>query len=281
MRLSEEERRAISQSRESVRALAQRHGVSPTTIQKWRNRDEQANKVRARPELDSLGAEERMLLIALRRAVLLPLDDALAVAHVCGIRVSRSSLHRLWREYDLHEPPRLVDLREVHSRLRHKGSERKSGHFYVSTLRMETEDQQLQLLVAVDRHTHFVIAELWRNSEIALLVMLRRLSDFAPPKSVFFEMPGDEDRRQKFNRDYSLREGTVHVPGPWRSEQLAPSDVMFEMKQFPSPDRDELIVHEMRLRRLVNVMNSMPLKARRRKSLTERLMGAEEPSASR
>src|SRR3954447_10424546 len=31
-------RRAIQESQESVRALARRYGISPTTVQKWRNR---------------------------------------------------------------------------------------------------------------------------------------------------------------------------------------------------------------------------------------------------
>ena len=31
-------RRAIQNSQESVRALARRHGISPTTVQKWKKR---------------------------------------------------------------------------------------------------------------------------------------------------------------------------------------------------------------------------------------------------
>ena len=36
-------RRAIQRSEESVRALARRHGISPTTVQKWRNRTHAAD----------------------------------------------------------------------------------------------------------------------------------------------------------------------------------------------------------------------------------------------
>ena len=35
-RTTEAVRRAIQRSEESVRALARRHGISPTTVQKWR-----------------------------------------------------------------------------------------------------------------------------------------------------------------------------------------------------------------------------------------------------
>jgi len=37
-RTTEAVRRAIQRSEESVRALARRHGISPTTVQKWRKR---------------------------------------------------------------------------------------------------------------------------------------------------------------------------------------------------------------------------------------------------
>lgn len=37
-RTTEGVRRAIQRSEESVRALARRHGISPTTVQKWRKR---------------------------------------------------------------------------------------------------------------------------------------------------------------------------------------------------------------------------------------------------
>ena len=37
-RTTEAVRRAVQRSEESVRALAKRHGISPTTVQKWRKR---------------------------------------------------------------------------------------------------------------------------------------------------------------------------------------------------------------------------------------------------
>ncbi len=37
-RTTEAVRRAIQRSEESIRALDRRHGISPTTVQKWRKR---------------------------------------------------------------------------------------------------------------------------------------------------------------------------------------------------------------------------------------------------
>jgi len=38
VRTTEAGRRAIQRSEECVRVLARRHSISPTTVQKWRNR---------------------------------------------------------------------------------------------------------------------------------------------------------------------------------------------------------------------------------------------------
>ena len=42
-RTTEAVRRAIQRSEESVRALAKRHRISPTTVQKWRKRQTAAD----------------------------------------------------------------------------------------------------------------------------------------------------------------------------------------------------------------------------------------------
>ena len=72
-------RRAIQASQESVRALARRYGLSPTTVQKWRKRqtvtDERMGPTQPRSTVLSL--EEEAGIVAFRRHTLLPLDDCL------------------------------------------------------------------------------------------------------------------------------------------------------------------------------------------------------------
>ena len=61
-------RRAIRLRQESVRALAQRYGVSPTTIQKWRKRD--------------TTADARMGPKKVKSTVLTPEEEAIVVVPV-------------------------------------------------------------------------------------------------------------------------------------------------------------------------------------------------------
>ena len=72
-------RRAIQRSQESARALAQRHGISPTTVRKWRKRASAADAAMGPKEARSttLTPEQEAMVVAFRRHTLLPLDDCL------------------------------------------------------------------------------------------------------------------------------------------------------------------------------------------------------------
>ena len=78
-RTTEAVRRAIQPQQESVRALARRYGVSPTTIQKWRRRTTTVDAPMGPKEPCStvLTAEQEAVIVAFRRHALLPLDDCL------------------------------------------------------------------------------------------------------------------------------------------------------------------------------------------------------------
>src|SRR4028118_1650821 len=81
-RTTEAVRRAIQLRQESVRALAKRFGVSPTTVQKWRKRETVADERMGPKQVRStvLTLEEEAVVVAFRRHALLPLDDCLYAA---------------------------------------------------------------------------------------------------------------------------------------------------------------------------------------------------------
>jgi Helix-turn-helix domain len=78
-RTTEAVRRAIQLRQESVRALAKRYGVSPTTVQKWRKRETTTDAPMGpkEPRSTVLTPEEEAIIVAFRRHTLLPLDDCL------------------------------------------------------------------------------------------------------------------------------------------------------------------------------------------------------------
>jgi len=68
-RTTEAVRRAIQRSEESVRALARRHGISPTTVQKWRKRASVSDAPMGPRAIHStvLTPEEEAMIVAFRR----------------------------------------------------------------------------------------------------------------------------------------------------------------------------------------------------------------------
>src|SRR3954454_13416572 len=95
-------RRAIQLRQESVRALAKRYGVSPTTVQKWRKRSTTADAPMGPKETRSivLTREEEAIVIAFQLHTLLLLDDCLSALHPTIPLLARSSLHRCIARHD-------------------------------------------------------------------------------------------------------------------------------------------------------------------------------------
>ena len=89
-------RRAIQRSEESVRGLARRHGISPTTVQKWRKRASVSDARMGPKAIHStvLTIEEEAMIVAFRRHTVLPLDDCLYSLQPAIPHLTRSALHR-------------------------------------------------------------------------------------------------------------------------------------------------------------------------------------------
>src|SRR3954463_9502540 len=72
-------RRAVQHSQESLTVLAQRLGINPKTVAKWKKRpsvqDERTGP--KDPRSTVLTLEEEAIIVAFRRHTLLPLDDCL------------------------------------------------------------------------------------------------------------------------------------------------------------------------------------------------------------
>ena len=100
---------AIQGSQESVRALATRHGVSPTTIQKWRKRDHVHDAAMGPKQVRSstLTLEQEAAVVAFRRHTLLPLDDCLYALQPSLPHLTRSSLHRCLQRHDISRLPEI------------------------------------------------------------------------------------------------------------------------------------------------------------------------------
>ena len=151
-------RRAIQLREESVRALARRYGVSPTTVQKWRKRTTTADARMGpkEPRSTVLTPEEEAIIVAFRRHTLLPLDDCLYGLQPTIPHLTRSSLHRCLERHGISRLPEIDGDKPKKQRF----ASYAIGYVHVDIAEVSTAEGKLRLFVAIDRTSKFAFVRL-------------------------------------------------------------------------------------------------------------------------
>jgi transposase InsO family protein len=151
-------RRAIQAGQESVRALARRYGISPTTVQKWRKRSSISDAPMGPKQVRStvLTLEEEAVVVAFRRHTLLPLDDCLYALQPTIPHLTRSSLHRCLQRHGISRLPEVTGDKPD----KKKFKSYPIGYFHIDIAEVHTEEGRLYLFVAIDRTSKFAFVQL-------------------------------------------------------------------------------------------------------------------------
>ncbi|CAN7347754.1 TetR family transcriptional regulator [Phenylobacterium sp. LjRoot225] len=163
-------RRAIQESPDSIRTLAERYGVNPKTIAKWRSRASVEDRKTGpqNPKSTVLTLEQEAIIVAFRRYSFLPLDDCFYALGSFIPQLTRSSLHRCLRRHGV-------------SRLQGgEGAPSEAGCFDLHLLTPEREGG-FNLFLAVDRASKFAFGDLHAQpTPAAAAETLRALVAAAP-----------------------------------------------------------------------------------------------------
>jgi len=151
-------RRAIQHSQESLRTLAERYGINPKTVAKWKKRGSVADLPtgprQAAPTV--LSVEEEAIVIAFRKHTLLPLDDCLYALQATIPHLTRSSLHRCLQRHGISRLPEVDSGKTA----RRKFKTYPIGYFHIDIAEVRTAEGRLYLFVAIDRTSKFAFTEL-------------------------------------------------------------------------------------------------------------------------
>jgi transposase InsO family protein len=155
-------RRAIQARQESVRALARRFGISPTTVQKWRKRQTTTDERMGPKTIRStvLTPEEEAIVVAFRRHTLLPLDDCLYALQPTIPHLRRSSLHRCFQRHGISRLPETDGDKPRRSRFKAYPI----GFFHIDIAEVRTEEGRLYLFVAIDRTSKYAFVQLHQRA---------------------------------------------------------------------------------------------------------------------
>src|SRR3569833_1546349 len=151
-------RRAIQLRQESVRALAKRYGVSPTTIQNWRMRATTSDAPLGpkAPRSTVLTPVLEAIIVAFRRHTLLPLDDCLYGLQPTIPHLTRSSLHHCLDRHGISRLPDMKGDKPITKRFANYAI----GYFHIDIAEVRTEEGKLYLFVANDRTSKIAFVEL-------------------------------------------------------------------------------------------------------------------------
>jgi transposase-like protein len=179
-RLSAEVRAEIKASTESVRALAQRLGINPKSVQRWRRRNARREQRSERSGAGSsvLTPEEEAIAIAFRQTTQLALDDCLYALQPTIPHLRRSTLHRCLQRHGLSTlrsrafPPEFDAGR---------GEATGLGQIAIVISPAPTEEGVFHLFGATDRLTRFAYARLYASDDAeAALAFLAALTAALP-----------------------------------------------------------------------------------------------------
>jgi transposase InsO family protein len=174
-------RRALQPSQESLAKLAERYGLNPETVAKWKKRSgvQDAPLGPKQPSSTVLNREEEALIVAFRKHTLLPLDDGLYALQATLPHLTRSALHRCLQRHGI---SRLPDLEGDKPRKK-KFKPYPIGYFHLAIAEVHTEEGKRYLFVAIDRTCQFAYAELHPQTiKTVAAQCLRHLIDAVPYK---------------------------------------------------------------------------------------------------
>ena len=162
---TQRQRAYIQQSKESLVVIANRLGVNPKTVAKWRKRTSVDDApMGAKKPRSSLSDHEQQIVCAFRQKTVLPLDDCFVALKDAIPALTRSNLHRCLQRHGLSVLPK----QEKEKRKKKKFKDYPLGFFHVDICDVRTGEGKVYLYVAVDRTTKFVYAEIHPSPTMAV-----------------------------------------------------------------------------------------------------------------
>lgn len=251
-------RRAIQLRQESVRALAKRYRVSPTTVQKWRKRSTTADAKMGPKEARStvLTPEEEAVIVAFRRHTLLPLDDCLYGLQPTIPHLTRSSLHRCLERHGISRLPEVDGDKPPKKRF----ASYPIGYVHIDIAEVSTQEGKLRLFVAIDRVSKFAFVRLVESAgKMEAAQFLRDLIEAVPYRihtvltdnGVQFTRRNQDiwDSEHIFDRvcdEHGIEHRLTRVNHPWTNDQVERMNRTIKdatVKRYHYDSHDQLRVH--------------------------------------
>lgn len=179
-------RAEIHSSKAPLATVAELYNITEATARKWRTRQDMQDRSHRPNKLSTtLTPAQEALVVELRRTLLLPLDDLLAITHeFINTEASRSGLDRCLRRHGVSNLKNLIPVVEGEAAPKKTFKDYEPGFLHVDIKylpQMPDETDRRYLFVAIDRATRWVYFRIYRDqTEVSSTDFLRRLKRAAP-----------------------------------------------------------------------------------------------------
>jgi transposase InsO family protein len=174
-------RAAIQRSKATAKELAERHGINPKTVAKWKKRTfvHDAPMGPKDPRSTVLTVEDEAIAVAFRKHTLLPLDDCLYALQATIPNLTRSSLHRCYQRHGISRLPEIEGDKPAKKAFKAYPI----GFFHIDIAEVHTAQGKLFLFVAIDRTSKFAFAKLAEKANrVTASAFLAALIEVVPYK---------------------------------------------------------------------------------------------------
>ena len=143
----------LQRSKEKTSTLAQRYGLSRTTVTKWRSRTTTTDAPMGptRPKSTVLSPAEEAVIVEFGRRTLLPLDDVMGCLRESIPKLTRSSLHRCFQRHSISRLP----ANEIKTTGRGEFAPTKMGYVHIDIAELRLAEGKLNMFLAIDRVSKF------------------------------------------------------------------------------------------------------------------------------
>ena len=150
-------RAELQASQDTTSCLAQRYGLSRTTVAKWRARTTTVDAPMgpSSPHSTVLTTAEEAMVVEFRRRTLLPLDDVLGCLRDSIPKLTRSSLHRCLERHGISRLPENPDKASK----RGKFADTAIGYVHIDISELRLAQGKLNMFLAIDRVSKFTCVE--------------------------------------------------------------------------------------------------------------------------
>jgi len=226
-RTTQSVRKDIQLSKESIGALAEKYGVNPKTIVKWKKRDfTEDAPLGSKTRQTTITEAEEKVIVEFRRVTQFPLDDCLYTLQEIIPYLSRGALYRCFKRYGINKREEI----EEEKREKKKFKEYEIGYFHIDICKVQTEQGVLYMFVAIDRTSKFAFAKLYeRMTQKEAELFLLELLEFVPYKihkiltdnGIQFTNRSDlETLFEKLCVENEIEHRKTQVRSPWTNGQV-------------------------------------------------------------